>query len=174
MKINQIASYIFFAIFLWLWLIPISYTWLMRKQIPALGNHLNELYRVSCLFTHKASYTWDLWLQIKFGEDETWKNVDYDDFSSMDVFGWLNRLRWIYDNLPENNNAMKDELGKRVAKRFADIYPWQEEVAAVKFVVIWFPADESSPTAHPVRWYIKPAIDTLPEKYKWDDYIWER
>lgn len=137
---------------------------------PFASNMLNEMYRVACLFTHKTTYRRDLDIQIQLSWSGERHNTRYDDFSSMRVFGHLDRLRWIYDNLPTKDPLYRWAMADFVKERFEFLYPESWKVSWVRFVLISYPVVSWNPREFPPTWRRKPHLDTLPDKYQKIDF----
>ena len=159
-----------FVLFVAIWVFPISYVGWTRKSLPVYGNHLNELYRVACLFTHKSTRWWDLDIQVLVEWDNNWKNTRYEDFSSMLLFGYLDRIRWIYDNLPQNDPKYRIALAEFIKERFEYLYPEMPDVSGVRFVVIAYPTTDDNPRAYPTWHWRKPDLDIIPAEYQSVDF----
>lgn len=169
---NPFVQAILFLFFLTIWLVPISYAWWTRNSIPQLGNHLNEMYRLACLFTHKSVYRRDLDIQINLDWDEEseWRNTRYEDFSDMLVFGYLDRLRWIYDNIPSEDPKYKIAIAEFVKERFEYLYPEMPGVQWVRFSIIFYPTTEENPRAKPTGHWRRPDLDIVPDEYQSVDF----
>lgn len=167
---NRWVQIFLFLVFMAIWIAPIWYVWWTRKPIPVLWNHLNDLYRIACLFTHRSTYRWDLDIQVQLEGDNERRNTRYEDFSNMLVFGYLDRLRRIYDNLPEQDPKYKWAIAEFIKSRFEYLYPEMPIVTGVRFVVIAYPTTEDNPRAYPTWHWRKPDLDILPDQYQSVDY----
>jgi len=167
---NRWVQVFLFSIFLAIWIAPIWYVWRTRKPIPVLWNHLNDMYRIACLFTHKATWRRDLDIQVQVEWDTQRKNTRYEDFSNMLVFGYLDRLRRIYDNLPDDDPKHKLAVAEFVKERFEYLYPEMPDIAWVRFVVIAYPTTPDNPRSYPTWHWRKPNLDTLAQEYQTVDY----
>ena len=143
-----------FGVFCVLWLGPLNYIGLFKGNVPLTGQYLNNLYRVSCLFTHRTPSWSNYYVEFVTDDHKKWEGVRLDDFSEMKLFGHATRLqRVLIDSLrdPVGGSKIRRRLGLFIRRELEAQSPDRPPIKELRFIRVQYYVGEpgmASPEGH--------------------------
>ncbi|MDJ0729558.1 MAG: hypothetical protein QNJ33_06145 [Crocosphaera sp.] len=166
-RLAQRQDYLFSSFFILIWLLPIFWVGFTKRSVPNAGNFFNDLYRVSCLFTHRVSYWNNSYIQVQLEGSESWLTPPESDFAKMTPFGHRTRLHRMLNEFRDRKTTDRlwGDMAEFVKVRFESRYPELSEVKAVRFVLVRY--DVGSEIAKPSGHWQKPPYDQTNPKNRY-------
>ncbi len=120
------------------WLGPIAWHGLSgNRRVPYAGKHLNDLYRVSCLFTDPVHAWSDYYIQVQLEGESRWHTLDEHDYSTFEPFSRRTRLhrKLSFANSQTKAHGMlqRQHMSLYVRDRYAALHDDAPPVVAVRF-----------------------------------------
>lgn len=141
---------LFCAAYILLWLLPAATVGFAGGTVFP-QRHLDWLYHISCLFSHRQTEWVVFHPEIRVAGSEEWEWLPFEGFAPMETFGYSNRLdrrlRYIYKNrdrrryLPvvtEAARAQEREIAEWIGRRWKEVQPERPPLDAVRFVRVEF------------------------------------
>lgn len=160
-----------FLLFIFIWIIPITYTGLSNKDMPFFPRTLCYLQRIAMLFTHSIE-SWPVYyIQVKLDDGKQWITLKEEDYFRLKPFGYRSRLHQIlyyskdsvgFPKGKEKSSERQREMAFWIAKKFESLHPQRSKVDAVRFVVAFYHIQKAS--AIKGRW-IKPPLGAFPAEH---------
>jgi hypothetical protein len=152
------------AIFLLLWLTPVTITALLHRPLSFVGNPLNHWWRVTDLFL-KRTPSWPCWvMQGRYaGGKGAWVTLKTSDYGPMQNYGYGGRLDRILDTAGSHSRGPKvrSRLAQFVSTRHAALYPASPPMVEVRFIRISIPTGYPGIAVPQGRW-LTPALEITP------------
>jgi hypothetical protein len=156
-------DYAFAALFLVLWLVPISWVGLTDRPPAFAPVYLQHLYRVACLFTERVGGWSDYYFQVQLEGSESWVTAVQEDYARMKPFGHRTRLHRMLtiSRRNERGTIQREQMARFIKTRFEELYPDRPRVVGLRFIHVFYRTGEPE-LAHPRgRWERPPlaAVD---------------
>jgi len=157
-------NFILAAIYVTLWLFPVANAGFTCEAIRGLPRYLNDIWRVSCLFTDRVPSWGTYYFQVRLSGQETWIDVPTSDLSTMKPFGHRSRLDFMLSEATSrtNGDVIRFEMAEFVKKRYELLHPSEPDVAAVRFLQARWAVGEPM-LAQPKQHWIVPPLDQVEE-----------
>lgn len=123
-----------FVVFALLWLVPITFTGLVRKPIPLVGRYFNDLTSVGCLFI-VSPLSWESWhVEYRTAPDGPWVEIPRDELSTMHPFGHTSRVEMLLGRTTQDRRGIlqRQRIAEWAAKRWAELHPDRAPVEAIR------------------------------------------
>ena len=157
-------NFILAAIFVVLWLLPVAQQGFTCQLIDGMPKFLNDMARVSCLFTDRVP-SWDnYYFQVRLEGQETWLDVPKSDYTRMPPFGHRTRLDFILSESGSrrNGNIIRTEMASFIKKRYELLHPGGPRVSGVRYVYARYAVGEPV-IARPKGHWVVPPIEEVEE-----------
>jgi len=137
--------------FIFIWIIPITYTNLVNKDIPFFPRTLCYVQRISFLFT-KAIWRWPVYyVLIRYENTPGWTILPEDEYFHLQPFGFRTRFDQLmtfshyntgWSPGVKSKKARERELAHWLARNYAQRHKDQPAVEAVQFVAAVFKVED--------------------------------
>jgi hypothetical protein len=129
-------NFVLSAIYVVFWLLPVAQQGFTCRLINGLPKYLNDLYRVSCLFTDRVPSWSNYYLQVRLRGEMEWRDVPMEDYSSMPPFGHRTRISHLITESPARSNGeiIRQELADFIKARYELLHPMDPQVAGVRYI----------------------------------------
>jgi hypothetical protein len=158
------TDYLLLSLFLLVWVIPIALVGLTDRRLPFVPASVNYHYRIAALFT-KSAREYDVYfIQALQRPGQLWTTIPIEQFSRMELFGYLNRLDIIledsrYLDHQGSGKALREKLAAWCVRRARQEAPRDSGPVAIRFLRGIVPVQQT--TAHMGRWQ-KPRLEAIP------------
>ena len=125
-----------------IWLAPIALHGLSgNRKIPLVGPYLNEVYRVSCLFTRRVGGWSDYYYEVRLAGESQWRQVPESDYSWFEPFSRRTRFHRMlgYTGAARHGFLQRQQMAEFIRDRYALLHPDDPPVEAVRFWHAMYP-----------------------------------
>jgi|GEM_PF-2272824 len=153
-----------FGFFLFLWFMPVSFVGGVKKSVPGYPPFIQNLYRISCLFTHSSSNWKTAHYQVRFEGSDKWVEGFEPGFFDQSIFGYRTRFNRILGqsiNRGCKGQARQRKMAEYISERWAEMYPGDPKVVGVRYLRVPHRVAESHCMANE-RWRKLP-LATYPQ-----------
>lgn len=169
-------------VFLVMWILPITWVGGSKKSTPGMPYYMQNLHRISCLFTHSSKDWKTVHYQIKFKGSDEWVEGFEPGIFPQSIFGYRGRFNRIIGQSLRGGargGGRRWEVAKHIQTRWAELYPNDPPITHVRYIRVVHPVFESHCMANepwqklPLavypqnQWRFEDTIDlTKPYRYK--------
>lgn len=161
------------VVFLFVWLIPITYVGLTDRSVPEAGRYLNYMWRIACLFPGRSDAWDDYFYEVRQVGEEEWVEVPLEMLGGMRPFGAGNRLHRMMaqGGGDRNRPAVLRSAAWFVKNRFESRHPAGPGVEEVRFVRVRYRVGSPRLVAESGPW-TAPTLDEIPSARRtvWRQY----
>jgi len=135
--------------------------------------YMQNLHRVSCLFTHSSKDWKTVHYQIRFEGSDEWVEGFEPDIFPQSIFGYRGRFNRIVGQSLRGGargGGRRWEVAKHIQTRWKELYPNDPAITHVRYVRVVHPVYESHCMANEP--WLKRNLSTYPEnRYRYEDTI---
>jgi hypothetical protein len=147
------------------WLLPITYTGVMRADVPFFPDWLAYQQRVACLFTNAMDYWSTYHPQVRLQGDpaDAWQELPEAGYFDMTVFGYRSKLERAMEYCQGTawQAEAATETARFIATRWAELHP-DQPLAAVRFARVVYTS--RSLVGQPGAFVRQPLADVPPQQ----------
>lgn len=146
------------GLFFVIWILPIGYVGLHRKGVPHAGNYLNNMYRLSCLFTRRVPAWKNYYAELRLQGSQEWIGLPMTEFSEMKPFGYTTRLHFVLSasRRDKNGEEIRRHLVAFIKRRYEGKNPDAQPVVEVRLLRVRYITGSDEMAKPTGRWTIPP------------------